>query len=336
MLAVHHDGAPFLVVAHFIDLVGGPLGAAYVVDEHAGGHLLVGPVGIERGTQARVVVIAHHIAVVPAVLGVHVEAVAVGDGGGQADVQVAPLAQREAAARIDVEAVDQGLAAVLVLAHHAGHVAGRVAWQVRGAAHAAGRVGTHCRQLRQVGTITVGDRRARHRDDVFHAAIVRRNDFIVAVDEPVVGRHRQPARRLVDEAEGGDLRLLRLQVLVRLGHARHGAAAVDVQQGLAEIDIARPLRLQQQVGDGIGLVAAQLVTEAAELSEHTAVAGLGQAWCAEARGVRTAQHQLVERLVLEADLRRNVGAEVRVLVHAHRRIQFQLVGDRCHGLGNSA
>ncbi|KAG1537303.1 hypothetical protein G6F50_014891 [Rhizopus delemar] len=80
------------------------------------------------------------------------------------------------------------------------------------------------------------------------------------------------------------------------------------------------MRATQQVGDGVGLVAAQLVAEAAQLCEHAAVAGLGQARCAEASGVGTAQHQLIEGLVLEADLRCDVGAEVRVLVHAHRRI----------------
>ena len=67
-----------------------------------------------------------------------------------------------------------------------------------------------------------------------------------------------------------------------------------------------------------------------------AVAGFGQARCTETGRVGTAQHQLIERLVLEADLRRDVGAEVRVLVHAYRRVQFQLVGDRRHVLGVEA
>ena len=228
-------GAGLRVVVLRVDLVVSPLRLAHKVDVEAGVKLFVVPVGIERGTHAWVVVIANGIAIGPTVAIVEVVHAAAGNRGRHTDVQPAPFAQIKAAACIHIKPIHQGAAFVLVLANHAGDIAHGISGQHRRACDATTRIRAHRRQCGKVGTVGIGDGEARLRDDFLRLGIIRRSNFIATVDEPPIGRHRQPLGRLEHEAQRGNLGFFRLQIRTRhcgrLAHGSHRCATLRCASG---------------------------------------------------------------------------------------------------------
>ncbi|MNM69335.1 hypothetical protein D3C81_809270 [compost metagenome] len=268
--------------------------------------------------------------------------IALADGGGDAGTQLAPVAQRKARARVDIHAVHQRAAAVRIRVDQAAQVAHRVAWRAARAHARVGGIGAHGRHRRDVGAVRVrqivadGVRRAGQGRAVlvhqFRKQLIEvlAHDFVAAVDEPVIDGDAHILGRLQDQAHGGNLGFFRTQVLVRRRQAAHRRGAIRIEQALAQVRIRRHPGFQQGARHGVGFIAAHRVADAAHLRKDAARARFGQVRRAEAFGIRPAQHQVGPRAPDHAHLGRQVGREMRILVEARRRIDFQGIAERHH------
>ena len=179
--------------------------------------------------------------------------IALADGSGDAGAQLAPVTERKAGARIDVHAVHQGAAAVRIRVDQAAQVAHRVARHAARAHAGIGGIGAHGRHRRHVAPVRIGQVVAdgarcagQGRSVLVHQlrkqfVEVLAHDFVAAVDEPVIDGNAHVLGRLQHQAHGGNLGLLRTQVLVRRRQAAHRRRAIRIEQALAQVRIRRHL-----------------------------------------------------------------------------------------------
>ena len=164
------------------------------------------------------------------------------------------------------------------------------------------------RDARQGGRAVAQDQRVRERRRIVHDELrVGAVDHLLGLDVPVVERAAQAGHRLPDEADCPARRFLGLEVRIAdRDHADVAGAAVRRRAGDRAAD--RVDHRREAVGG--------------------AVAGLVGTGRAEAGAVRAAQRELLDRVVLDPDLRRPVGAVVGVVVVAQRGGELEVLEQR--------